>query len=194
MHIIDGIVLGGMDIRNFNLEKRNRLCRKFADALNKPQKVIGTNSDRMQCTASIRCKTLYQLLDLGRFFGALSSYRLKDNKQRLGLLVRDIMNPKRFYVPRGILIFKILKPNLCKRFDPKYQEYFYTDIPTNKHFRLKDCPDPDSIYGSFRSTFQHRKIWKWEHPMQVNENRDTVAKNRMEGLLYRIDFEDFLYN
>ncbi|XP_031622704.1 cap-specific mRNA (nucleoside-2'-O-)-methyltransferase 1-like, partial [Contarinia nasturtii] len=40
MHIIDGIVLGGKDIRNLGLQKRNRLCHQFAESLNKPQKEI----------------------------------------------------------------------------------------------------------------------------------------------------------
>lgn len=191
MHIIDGIVLGGIDIRNYKLEKRNRMCRKFADSLNKPQKIIGMNSDRVQCTAAIRCKTLHPLLDLRRFFGSLNSYRLKNNTTRLGHLVRDLMNPNRFYVPRGLLFFKILKPNLCKRFDPHRQDYFYTDLGTKKNFWIKDIPDPEAIYSSFKSTFTHRKLWKWEDPRQVAE---TINDECRQGeLLYRVSFEDFLY-
>lgn len=191
MHIIDGIVLGGMDIRNFKLEKRNRLCRKFAESLNKPPKTIG-NGDRAQCTASIRCKTLYQLLELRRFFGSLNFYRLKDNKNRLGHLVRDLMNPNRFYVPRGILLFKILKPNLCRRFDPKRQDYYFTDLEKNQHFRLNDIKNPDVIYSSFKSTFAHRKLWKWEDPRQVEETINDVC--RQGDLLYRVDFDNFIYD
>lgn len=192
MHIIDGIVLGGMDIRNFSLEKRNRLCRKFAESLNKPQKLIGTSNDRIQSTASIRCKTLHPLLDLRRFFGSLNSYRLKDGKVRLGHLVRDIMHPKRFYVPRGILLFKILKPNLCKQFDAKLQDYFYTDMQVKKNFLIKDVPNPDSLFGSFKSTFSHRKLWKWDDPRQVTETIDEAC--RQGDLLYRVDFENFIYD
>lgn len=192
LHIIDGIILGGVDIRNYNLEKRNRMCRKFADALNKPQKVIGINSDRAQCSASIRCKTLLPLLELRRFFGSLNSYRLKDNKQRLGLLVRDIMNPNRFYVPRGILLFKHLKPNLCRRFDHRKQEHFFTDLQAKKDFRLQDIKDPNVIYSSFKSTFSHRRLWKWEDPRQVDESIDESI--RSPDLIYRVDFERFIYN
>lgn len=191
LHIIDGIILGGVDIRNYNLEKRNRLCRKFADALNKPQKMVGINSDRAQCSASIRCKTLLPLLDLRRFFGSLNSYRLKDNKQRLGLLVRDIMNPNRFYVPRGIVLFKKLKPHLCKRFNPHKQEYYYTDLHAKRDFLIKDLKNPNDVYSSFRSTFLHRKLWKWEDPRQVDETIDEAV--RTPDLIYRVDFERFVY-
>lgn len=192
MHIIDGIVLGGMDIRNFSLEKRNRLCRKFAEALNKPQKIIGTSNERVQSTAAIRCKTLHPLLDLRRFFGSLNSYRLKDTKIRLGHLVRDLMHPNRFYVPRGILLFKILKPNLCKQFDARRQEYFYTDLHIKKQFLLKEIPNPDDLYGSFKSTFGHRKLWKWDDPRQVAETMNEAC--RQGDLLYRVDFENFMYD
>lgn len=191
LHIIDGIVLGGIDIRNYKLSVRNRMCQKFAAALNKPQKRIGSNNQQT-LTASIRCKPLYQLNDLKRFFGSMEEYQLKDKKIRLGLSVRDILHPDRFYVPRGLMLFKILKPNLCKRFDKNLQDFFYTDIPSKKNFLLSEIPDPNSIYGSFKSTFPHRKLWKWDDPLQVKE----IISNdvRRDDLLYRFDFERFIYD
>lgn len=194
LHIIDGIVLGGIDIRNYPLEKRNRMCRKFAASLNKPQKKIGQSDQQVQCTASIRCKTLYSMLDLRRFFGSLNSYRLKDNKVRLGLSVRDLLNPNRFYVPKGLLLFKILKPNLSKRFDLHMQDFIYTDIQSNnRRFTLRDLglTSPDTLCSSFKSTFIHRKLWKWEDPRQVDESIDE--SQRIEDLFYRVDFENFIY-
>lgn len=191
MHIIDAIVLGGEDIRNYKLEKRHRMCRKFAESLNKPSKILGVNNDRQQSTAAIRCKTLHSLLDMRRFFGSLNSYRLKDNKVRLGHLVRDLIHPNRFYVPRGLLLFKISKPNLCKRFDAKHQDYLYTDMQTDKHFWISDLKNRDDIYSSSKSTFAHRKLWKWEDPRQVDETIDDAC--RQEDLLYRVDFENFIY-
>lgn len=192
LHIIDGIILGGMDIRNFKLEKRNMLCRKFAEALSKPPKTIGTRNERAQITAAIRCKKLYPLLELRRFFGSLDSYRLKDNKVRLGFNVRDSTAPNRFYVPRGILLFKILKPHLVKRFDRSKQDYFYTDLNQKIDFVLSKLKDPNAIYGSFKSSFAHRKLWKWEDPRQVEE--DIEESMRCQDLLYRVDFEHFIYN
>lgn len=195
LHIIDGIILGGTDIRNYKLEKRNQMCRKFADALNKPQKKIGLNEQQTQLTSSIRCKRLYSLLELREFFGKLESRRLKDNKVRLGLKVRDLLSPNRFYVPRGILIFKISKPNLCKKFDAQFQDYIYTDFTNPKQlqfFRMKDIKDKDMIYGSFKSTFGYRKLWKWDHPDQVAESLDQTTLD--EDLLYRIHFEQYIYS
>lgn len=191
LHIIDGIVLGGEDIRNYSLERRNRLCCKFAEAINKPPKTMRINSDTSKCPAPVRCKKLYSLLDMRRFFGSLTSRKLKDNKIRLGCDVRDKMVPTRFYVPRGILIFKKLKPNLCRQFDVQKQDYFYTDLVTKQTFELKQVPNAEDLFGSFRSTFMHRKLWKWIDPRQVEERHPS---ERQEDLIYRIDFENFIYN
>lgn len=191
LHIIDGIVLGGEDIRNYSLERRNRLCGKFAEALNKPPKAMRINSDTSKCPAPVRCKKLYSLLDMRRFFGSLTSRKLKDGKIRLGCDVRDKMVPTRFYVPRGIMIFKKLKPNLCRQFDARKQDFFYTDLDTKQTFELKQVPNPEDLFGSFRSTFTHRKLWKWVDPQQVEEVNPTA---RQEDLIYRVDFENFIYN
>lgn len=191
LHIIDGIVLGGQDIRNYSLERRNRLCCKFAEALNKPPKPMRINSDTSKCPAPVRCKKLFSLLEMRRFFGSLTARKLKDGKVRLGCGVRDKMVPTRFYVPRGIMIFKKLKPNLCRQFDMKKQDYFYTDLTTKQTFEMKHVPDPETLFGSFRSTFTHRKLWKWVDPRQVEE---IDPAHRQEDLVYRVDFEHFIYD
>lgn len=192
LHIIDGMVLGGMDIRNLPLQKRNRLCRKFAAALNKPRKTIAGIDGQNQCIAPIRCKPLNSMMDLRRFFGSLNSYKLKDGKIRLGLSVRDIMDPDRFYVPRGIMFFRAMKPNLRKKFDPKVQQTIYIDMAANnKTFLLENLPDPDLIYGSFKATFVDRRLWRWEDPRQVDEYLN--GEQRSDKYLYRVDFERFIY-
>lgn len=191
LHIIDGIVLGGQDIRNYSLERRNRLCCKFAEALNKPPKPMRINSDTTKCPAPVRCKKLFSLLEMRRFFGSLTARKLKEGRIRLGCDVRDKMMPTRFYVPRGILIFKKLKPHICKRFDAHKQDFIYQDLTNQQTFELKHVPNPESLYGSFKSTFSHRKLWKWVDPQQVEENHPS---DRQENLIYRIDFEHFIYN
>lgn len=192
LHIIDGMVLGGIDIRNLPLQKRNRMCRKFATALNKPRKIIAGVDGQAQCIAPIRCKPLIAMTDLRRFFDSLNEYRLKDGKQRLGLPLRDDMNPGRFYVPRGILFFRALKSNLRKKIDLTGREVFIDMAAQNKQFRIEDLPNPDLIYGSFKDTFCFRRLWKWEDPRQVAE--DLNEAERIDGsLLYRVDFERFIY-
>lgn len=193
MHIIDGMILGGIDIRNMPLHKRNQMCRKFATALNKPRKTIAGADGQTQCIAPIRCKPLIPMMNLRRFFDSLNEYRLKDGKQRLGLSMRDDMSPGRFYVPRGILFFRGIKSNLRKKIDVETGRELFIDMAAgNKQFRIEDLPNPDLIYGSFKDTFSFRRLWKWEDPRQVAEELDD--SERPNGvLLYRVDFERFIY-
>lgn len=192
LHIIDGIVLGGKDIRNYTLSKRNELCRTFADALNKPERKTGP-SNSSQRSASIRCKKMFRLADMEQFFSELEPRILRSNQVRFGLRVNDKYATNRFYVPRGVLIFKNTKPTLHKQFDPKCSDYIYTDV-TNpqqlQHFRLMDLDDPNVIYSSFRSTFCYRKFWKWDFPNQVEDILDETT--RVPQLVYRADFDRLL--
>lgn len=191
LHIIDGIILGGEDIRSFPLKKRNQLCQKFAMALNKPRKLVAGLDGQQQCIAPVRCKPLIPLADLRLFFGRLNPYKLKDRKTRLGLQLRDPINTERFFVPRGILLFKELKPHIRRSFNPQKQETYYTDLVRNKKFSLEEIADKDSIYASFKSSFISRKIWKWEIEMQVEEHMNESV--REPNYLYRVDFEKFIY-
>lgn len=194
LHIIDGVMLGGVDIRSYRLSKRNQLCRTFADALNKPQRKIGNSEQQCQLSAAVRCKRLYNLMQLREFFGKLEARRLKNNQVRLGLRIHDPLCTNRFYVPRGLLVFKNTKITLVKVFDRDNQDYTYTDYVNPKAprlFKLKDLADRNVIYGSFRSTFGHRKLWKWDVPNQVAETFDEITREK--DLLYRTDFEQYLY-
>lgn len=194
LHIIDAIMLGGMDVRSYKLSRRLRLCRTFADALNKPQRKVGASDQQCQLSAAVRAKRLYNLMELREFFGKLEARRLKNNQVRLGLRIHDPACSSRFYVPRGIMVFKNTKTSLRKRFDPQSQEYVYTDYANPQkpqHFWLKGLKDVNVIYGSFRSTFGFRKLWKWDVPNQVAESFEEIT--REPDLVYRTDFERFLY-
>lgn len=179
LHIIDGIVLGGTDIRNFKLSKRNQMCQKFAETHNKSGKLDGAKEGCF--SVPIRCKILHPLPDLHRFFSSLKSYKLKDNKIELG----QAIDKSRFYVPRGILILKSMKPNICRQFNAKTKDYFYTDLQVPKNFKLADLKDQSNIYGSFKSAFAHRKLWQFE------ENTDQSALNSLSKLDRRT-FEEFI--
>lgn len=190
MHIIDAMVLGGMDIRNVGVEKRNQFCQQFARSHNKPQKLIQLNN-RGVYTSPIRCKIMHPLHEIRRFFDSMIQYNLKGNLMQPGLPVNDTIHSKQFYIPHGLMIFKIMKPNLCKQFDHKIQDYFYTDLFTKQNFILKNIPNPNDLFGSFKSTFSHRKLWKWTDPLQVVETFNNAY--RKGDLLYRSDLEKFIY-
>lgn len=194
LHIIDGMVLGGIDIRNLPFIKRLQMCEKFATALNKPSKLItGRDGHTPIMLAPIRCKRSFPFSDLRLFFGRLDLYRLKDGKQRLGLRLRNLIGEDRFFVPRGILLFNVLKPNLRRSYDPITRKEIYTDLANkNTTFRLEDLKNRDLIYGSFKTTFPRRYLWKWDLATQVEER--ITEGDRSDNLLYRVDLERFIYH
>lgn len=191
LHIIDGIILGGIDIRNLPLRKRLKMCEKFATALNKPNKVI-TNRDGTVKTfiAPITCKKLFALRDFRSFFDRLQHYELKSRVLRYGLPVRNVHGPDRFFVPRGLMFFNEMKPNLQKAFSRSQQKIYFIDHSNGKTFFEDLLPDPNVIYASFRTTFCSRRIWTWETETQVKEDDPTTS--RMENILYRYDLDVFI--
>lgn len=191
LHIIDGIVLGGVDIRKLPLRKRLKMCEKFAAALNKPNKVI-TNRDGSikSFIAPISCKKLFALRDFRSFFDRLDHLELKSGQIRYGLPVRNVHGPPRFFVPRGLMFFNELKPNLQKAFSRSLQKPYFIDRIKNESFFEEHLSDPNVIYASFKSTFCNRKIWTWDIEAQVDEKEPP---HREHNYLYRYDLDTFIY-
>lgn len=181
-HIIDAIMLGGTDIRSFPLKKRLLMCKKFAKAVSQPDKTELT---------PIRCKDLIPIGDMRTFFNGMSVYKLKDGQSRPGLVTSSTDKPDQFYVPRGLLLFNELKPNLKKLFDKKSGRQFFMDLhQKNRCFFPEVLPNPDLIYASFRSSFVGRQFWKWDLITQVDPDyRDKLAtqvtRNDLESFIYR---------
>ena len=190
LHIIDGIVLGGVDIRSLPITKRIKMCEKFAAALNKPGKTTMNSEGLQQPYISISCKKLHRLTEMHTFFDRLKHYKLKDRRIRLGQLVRNAVGPPRFYVPRGLLFFRDLKPTLVRAFSQTHNRPYFFDKVNNKSF-FENEVDPNVVYGSFKSTFVKRKLWTWENENQVKE--DYFPKEYDEKLLYRAELENYLY-
>lgn len=191
LHIIDAIMLGGQDVRSMPLQQRSMMIRKFAGVINKPGKIIDGSGLRL---AAIRCKDMIPLRQLDTFFGSMEPRKLKDGNVRLGVTTSTSMaDTVKFYVPRGLLMFNELKPNLRKHFDRNGRLY-YCDLDMmakgqrNSSFYPDDMADPNAIYASLKTTLGGRRLWKWELITQVQPDQ-SVATNSM---VYRKDLVDFV--
>lgn len=191
LHIIDGIVLGGQDIRMLPLRKRLQMCDKFARALNKPNKSVNNGRDGGTAyMAPISCRKLWAMRDFCSFFDRLSYYRLKDKRERYGLKLRDNTHgPDRFFVPTGLMFLCELKPNLQLSFSKSQQKHYYYDGPQKRAFFLDQLNSADEIFGSFRSTYMCRKLWQWSNADQVSDNKEARSD---PSLLYRTDLADHI--
>ncbi|XP_068158732.1 cap-specific mRNA (nucleoside-2'-O-)-methyltransferase 1 [Drosophila tropicalis] len=179
LHIIDGICLGGIDIRRFPFHKRISMCEKYAQSLNKPYK-----KDRNFC--ALRSKPLFRLQDINTFFNEMRHYTLKDASQRFGYALDD----NKFFVPGGILIFcELCHPYVSAHSRSRNQLYYFNT--TNKDAFYKDCiPDGKAveIFASFRTCYSRRLLWKWTNLRQVEEH----AAEEDSKILFRSDFVQFI--
>lgn len=94
LHIIDGIVLGGIDIVELSLQERHQMCRKFATALM-------STIDRPQGAIQVRCKPLIPMNKLK--FHLINE--LSDGKLPMS-------HSKHNYEPCAILLFKEFESDL----------------------------------------------------------------------------------
>ncbi|XP_004536753.1 cap-specific mRNA (nucleoside-2'-O-)-methyltransferase 1 isoform X1 [Ceratitis capitata] len=181
LHIIDAIMLGGIDIRRLKLSERSRLCQKYALSLNKPYK-------EGNCYP-IRSKCLYGLRDLNKFFNDMRSHVLKDNSTRLGL---SVSFENKFFVPGGIMLFCEISHNFFSSISHSTQKLYYFDKRTRTSYYKIGMPNEiqNTLYASFRNSYQRRLLWKWTNLMQVEEQ----CEHRETNLLYREDITTFLCN
>ncbi|GAB0094021.1 Cap-specific mRNA (nucleoside-2'-O-)-methyltransferase 1 [Sergentomyia squamirostris] len=191
LHIIDGLFLGGEDIRKLPLLERNRLCHKFAEAVNKPPEAA-FGSGR---TEPIRCKKLFPFRQIGAFIEGMDDYGLKNMTMRKGYMLPN--TDERFYIPKALLFLCEIKSNLRMHSSSRSGEYYYFDVVKNVPFRLADLPNPRSILTSFATTFPFRFLWKWEQEYQIKSKRDPaeeteerrqmVCRSDLEHLTWLID-------
>ncbi|XP_053685471.1 cap-specific mRNA (nucleoside-2'-O-)-methyltransferase 1 [Sabethes cyaneus] len=191
-HIIDGIILGGVDIRKWSLVERLRMCELFAKALNKPQKTINNSDHTYAVTMPIRCKKLIAFSDLNQFFQQLQHYELKGKITRLGYNLRNTNEPDRFYVPRALLFLNETRMDYLKCFSKTRNRFYYFGKADKKSYFPEELPCANDTIASFKNTYTHRIIWKWLNPHQVFDENQMEGIVKDDGLLYRIDLERFL--
>jgi cap1 methyltransferase len=182
LHIIDGIILGGKDIRHLPLAERNQMCQKFARALTKPSQCSDNKS------LPIRCKKLFKLTELESFFEHLVPRRLKDGSEKMGYDIgRNTTN--RFHIPHALLLLNEVRSDKMRCFSTTQKKVYYFDKTTKK----TDFPENLQAYekyASFKNTFTNRLIWKFEVREQILERVDPSRKKR--EYLYRDDFNNFV--
>lgn len=184
LHIIDGIILGGKDIRHLPLAERNQMCRKFSKSLTKPP----------QCenkSMPIRCKKLFKLTDIEAFFDHLKPRRLKDGSEKMGYDIARTNNAttNRFHIPRGLLLLDEVRSDKMRCFSNTQKKIYYFDKMTKKTDFPENLQTADK-YASFKNTFTNRLVWKFEVREQILE--DLHPSRKLKEYLYRGDFIQFI--
>lgn len=188
LHIIDGIILGGKDVRHMPLAERNQMCQKFARSLKKPSQCSDNKS------MPIRCKRLFKLTDIESFFDRLVPRRLKDGSEKMGYDIgrtssNSNNNSNRFHIPRGLLMLDEVRSDKMRCFSNSQKKIYYFDKTTKK----TDFPEnlqATEKYASFKNTFTNRLIWKFEIREQILEQVDASKRNK--DYLYREDLTSYI--
>ncbi|XP_038104568.1 cap-specific mRNA (nucleoside-2'-O-)-methyltransferase 1 [Culex quinquefasciatus] len=187
-HIIDGLMLGGVDIRRLPLAERLRMCEKFAKAINKPPKPDSSGTRTMP----VRSKRCFELYGMEDFFERMDTYQLKDGARRKGYKVRNTNEPDRFYVPRGLLFLSEVRNDYLKQFSKTHNKFYYYHKARKASFFPDQMKCVEETIASFRNCLENRVLWTWADVRQVLSEQESARVVKDPQLVYRTDLEQFL--
>ncbi|XP_002022824.2 cap-specific mRNA (nucleoside-2'-O-)-methyltransferase 1 [Drosophila persimilis] len=179
LHIIDGICLGGIDIRRRPLCDRISMCDKYARSLNKPYK-------KERSCGPLRSKPFFRLQDMNSFFSEMRHYVLKDNSQRFGFSLDD----NKFFVPGSILMLCELNQSYVSAKSRSRNQVYYFNTKNKESYYKDNIPSKKTseIFASFRQSYARRALWKWTNLRQVEEH----AHEDNPKILFRSHFIKFI--
>ncbi|XP_069191873.1 cap-specific mRNA (nucleoside-2'-O-)-methyltransferase 1 isoform X2 [Procambarus clarkii] len=170
LHLIDGLILNGKDIRNLHIVERHTYLKKFALALNKTSRPD---------LAPIRCKQLYKLENLEEI---LSAPRLHHRLMKGGPV------PKRVFievegeterdtfctVPTGLLLLKATNEPWMMAFSKsKNRKYWFNTCSRKSTFECQQ-----EVIAPFKSSYSGGAVWWWDSGVQVLET-DEPTKGKL---------------
>nr|XP_053609664.1 cap-specific mRNA (nucleoside-2'-O-)-methyltransferase 1 isoform X2 [Plodia interpunctella] len=153
LHVIDGMVLGGVDISYLPLSHRINQCDLFCTALNKP-----FNQEALP----IRCKRFFEMEHLPSYINRLQTHEMKRIKRAVTMDSPNRINKDgKFYIVGSILFLKEIKEPWIAQMSKKsgYKYYFGLD-QDKKPQSLYHIPAEatlDMIRG-----YMGRVMWSWD--------------------------------
>jgi len=176
-HIIDAISLGGIDISGEHLTLRNKLCCKFAEALNK---------DSRPDLTPIRVKELYNLECVEAVFPKLNQRMIKGAGGNYRLVYSVGENDDRFFLPGGLMFFKATQePWMRHMTRSTHLPYYYNSVNKDSKY---DKDRPKEACSSTLKCFKIRHVWWWEQGVKVHDAHSAVeGKLQRDQLIYFVD-------
>ncbi|CAO1405529.1 unnamed protein product [Diamesa tonsa] len=181
-HIIDGIILGGKDIRKLKLTDRNRLCHNFSESILIPESKNKDNS------VTIRTKELFNFTSLNVFFHDLTQRKMEKNSKQFGININQDISCKKFFIPSGIMMMTDVRPGIMRCYSKKRDMLYFFDKHT-KVSRFEQDALHDNVYASFKDTFMTRFFWNFNNQDQLS---DEVPEIKNDNIMYRKDVIDFI--
>ncbi|ELT98047.1 hypothetical protein CAPTEDRAFT_154782 [Capitella teleta] len=166
VHIIDGLVLCGTDIRHLHFRERIEKLRKFMRAISRPSR-----SD----LAPIRVKETFRLEHIGKVLTSLEMRRLKSSGLpfRLCHCCHTVENGQSSYmIPAGISLYKTMKVPwmMAATRGAQAKLYFY-----NTETRKSQFDFPPEAQASYESCQKTQLFWEWGQGVVLNDEQQRVT-------------------
>lgn len=174
LHIIDALMLGGIDISGDSLTERINQCNLFCSALNKP-----FDTQALQ----IRTKRLYSMDQFETAVNNLEYRAMKRVKRAITINTPDRINRNEmFYVVGSVLFLKEVKEPwiavISKSSGRKYYFSMGRDGKRNSEYEIPPGAKMDML-----SAHTRRVMWPWEPSASAifdSQTKDSVTRADME--------------
>ncbi|CAB3220736.1 unnamed protein product [Arctia plantaginis] len=152
LHIIDTLMLGGIDISDYSLSDRINQCNVFCKALNKP-----FDSQALP----LRCKRLYNMEEFDSAISNLEYRAMKRVKKAVTVEAPDRNRSGLFYVVGSVLFIKQIKaPWIAQISKSSGHKYYFSVGRDGKVHSLYHIPSEARM--DMISAFTKRVLWPWE--------------------------------
>lgn len=152
LHIIDALMLGGIDISDYPLTERINQCNLFCTAISKP-----FDSQALP----IRCKRLYNMEQIDSAMCNLEYRAMKRIKKAVTIDTPDRNRNGMFHIVGSVLFLKQIKePWIAQISKSSGHKYYFSVDRDGKRHSLYHIP-PEARMDMINS-FTRRVHWPWE--------------------------------
>ncbi|XP_063825629.1 cap-specific mRNA (nucleoside-2'-O-)-methyltransferase 1 [Ostrinia nubilalis] len=175
LHIVDALMLGGVDISNLPLTERINQCNLFCTALNKP--FYGSQA------LPIRCKRLFNLEMFTNAMNKLEYRAMKRIKRAVTINTPNRIDGAEMFYEVGSLLFmkEIKEPWVSQISKTTGCKYYYNIKHRRSEYYITDDARVDMV-----TAFTTRLQWVWGNAGAA------ILEDQVHNGLSKAAFEDFI--
>ncbi|XP_052741292.1 cap-specific mRNA (nucleoside-2'-O-)-methyltransferase 1 isoform X2 [Bicyclus anynana] len=173
LHVIDAVMLGGIDISQYSLADRINQCNMFCNALEK----LGNNE-----IVPIRCKRFFTLETFPSTMANLEYRAMKFTKQALTVDIpkRGRRQDDNLFTTVGALLFiKEIKDPWMAQISKKSGERYYHYMGPNRK-SISQYEFPSSACLDMIAAYNNRVLWNWEGAIAIYEGQSKNGATRAD--------------
>ncbi|KAJ2949161.1 hypothetical protein O0L34_g6102 [Tuta absoluta] len=175
LHVIDAMVLGGVDISHLPLTERINQCALFCTAVEKP-----FDSQAIP----IRCKRLFNMESFSSAMNNFEHRAMKRIKRAVTISTPNKNRDGMFYVVGSLLFLKEIKEPWVAAISKSSGYKYYFRIEKNKPRSEYHIPEEARL--DMLSAYKSRVMWPWEAPSAILEGQPHpgLTKAQVEDYIH----------